>query len=466
MTGAAPILRPVPVAHDAEALLLGIMLMRPAALDGVRASLRAEHFADDRHGLIWDAICAAHDAGTPATVPTLRDWADRHLADSGGVRYLAQLAGTVGPAVTAPAYARLIVDMADRRALSRALQDGLDRLSSSDPGTTAAQLASEAEAALRAITERGTGTGRIKLATAADQAITEAEAAHQGKTRALLTGINTIDDAMGGIYPQDLVILAARPGMGKTALALSIARNVAGRGQGVLVFSLEMSATALTRRLLAGEAGVSVHAMRRGQVGADGWVSLVRARPAMDLPIEIDDRAGLEPAEIRAAAMAARRRGNLALIVVDHIGKIRAPKDVSKHGPTAAVGFVSGEMKALAKDLDCPVIALCQLSRAVEARDDRRPQLGDLRQSGEIEQDADAVLMLYREAYYHRARTPKREPGETPDAYRARREQWDAELRDIERDAELALVKLRDGEPGTVRLGFDPRSITFGDPVE
>lgn len=466
MTAAAPILRPVPVAHDAEALLLGIVLMRPAALEGVRTMIRPEHFADDRHGLIWDAICTAHDAGTPATVPTLRDWADRHLAESGGVRFLAQLAGVVGPSVSAPAYARLIVDLADRRALSRALQEGLDRLASSDPGTTASRLAVDVETAIRAITDRGSGTGRVKLAAAADQAIAEAEAAYRGETRALLTGIDALDDAMGGMYPQDLVILAARPGMGKTALALSIARNVAGRGQGVLVFSLEMSATALARRLIAGEAALSVHAMRRGRLGQDGWVGLVRARPAMDLPIEIDDRAGLEIAEVRAAAMAAKRRGGLALVVVDHLGKLTAPREVAKHGPTATVGYVSSGLKALAKDLDCPVLALCQLSRAVEARDDKRPALGDLRQSGEIEQDADAVLMLYREAYYHRARQPKREPNETPDAYHARREQWQIELRDIERDAELALVKLRDGEPGSVRLGFDPRSITFGDPQE
>jgi replicative DNA helicase len=459
-----PTAREAPRNYDAEMAVLGGIMSRAGALDTVRSFLKDEHFADDRHGAIYRGCCVLQDRGEQANPITLKNWAEASgvLDALGGAQYLLKLTAGVITVVNLRDYALSVIETFKRRAMLGELQVAIDRLYGANIEDTAATVADSVQAEIGRIAEDGVASPVVTLLQATDRALADAEAAYQGRTNALLSGINALDDALGGMYPQDLLVLAGRPGMGKTALAMTIARNVAVRGQRVMIFSLEMGAAALARRLLCADAGVSVHAVRRGtRMTQENWDSLIKAKPGLDLPILIDDRPGQLISAMRAKALSAKRRGGLALVIVDHIGKVAAPPEIQKHGLTAETTHVSGGLKHLAKELDCPVIALSQLSRAVEGRDDKRPNLADLRQSGSIEQDADAVMMLYREAYYLKQKRPKR--AGTTEAYNAELADWETSLRAIENEAEVALPKVRDGEPTTVNVRFDPKTISFGD---
>lgn len=455
-----------PSSPDAEMALLGALLMHASALDIVRPTLAAEHFADDRHGRIYDAICAMSDAGLPATVLGLKAWAEQQseLEGLGGWPYIAKLAGSVVTAIGARDYARHILDLWRRRQLMQAAQSLIDEAQAADAARSPAAIADSLVTAVDGIFN-GTGDGPLaSLTDAVGAAVQAAEAAHKGVRTAVPTGFAALDQLIGGFEPGGLYVIGGRPGMGKTSAGLWIAYNAAAAGHRALFVSLEMADAQLGRRIAAGLAGVNLEAIKTGRLNPADWEMLLRAQRRVDgLPLWIDDRAGLTLAQIAGRARQAARKAPLKLIVVDHLGLIAPPREIARHGLTAAVEHASNGLKRLAKDLGCPVIVLCQLSRAVEGRDDKRPTLADLRQSGAIEQDADAVMFVYREAYYRRRERPAREPGESADAYAARMTGWTAEVDAIARDAEIIVAKQRDGAIGAARLAYDEPTARFED---
>lgn len=279
------------------------------------------------------------------------------------------------------------------------------------------------------------------------------------------TSFRSIDTMLGGLEDGTLTVLAGRPGMGKSALGWQIAINVARQSIGVLAVFLEMSATELGRRALSAASGVPIVTIKRGTMTTDQASAMVRARrETHDLPLTIEDAGGPTSGMISLKAKAARRRHGLGLIMIDHLHIVAPDAADARQGPTHAVGQISSAMKRLAKEMNCPVLLLAQLNRAVEVRDDKRPGLGDLRQSGGIEQDADAVMFVYRSEYYMKAEPDRRE-AETPEKYNARVRDFRAALAKQAGTAELIVAKVRDGETGTISLGFHGPTTSFNEPL-
>lgn len=466
MTVSAILPQVPPSSPDAEMALLGALLMHASALDIVRPTLAPEHFADDRHGRIYAAICAMSDAGLPATVLGLKAWAEQQseLEGLGGWPYLAKLAGSIVTAHGARDYARHILDLWRRRQLMQAAQSLIDEAGAADPARSPAALADDLAAAVDRVFSGAADGPLASITDAVAGAIAAAEAAHKGHRDGIPTGFAALDALIGGLEPGGLYVVGGRPGMGKTSLGLWIAHNAAAAGRRALYVSLEMADRQLGRRIVAGLAGVDLARMKEGRLSPADWQRIAAARARVEgLPLVLDDRAGLTLAQIAGRARSVARRAPLGLVIVDHLGLIAPPREIARHGLTAAVEHASNGLKRLAKDLSCPVVALCQLSRGVEGREDKRPTLADLRQSGAIEQDADAVMFVYREAYYRRRERPAREPGESIDAYAARLEGWKAEIDAIVRDAEIIVAKQRDGAIGACRLAYDEPTARFED---
>jgi replicative DNA helicase len=279
----------------------------------------------------------------------------------------------------------------------------------------------------------------------------------------ITTGYTEIDRMLGGLEKANVYVLAARPSMGKTALATGIARNTARAGNRTAIFELEMSAEQLGRRLIAPMCGLSPFDLKVGAIeDANQWQRLLEAQRDLDkLPLWIDDQPGLTPAKIRARARRMKRRKGLDLIIIDHLGIVAPPAEAARQGATYAVGQISNAFKRLAKELDVPVLLLCQLSRATEGRDDKRPTLADLRQSGEIEQDADVVMFIYRDSYYLERARPQKRPGEDEPDYNKRVVDWMGLCDKARGLAEIIVAKQRDGAIGTVKLAFDEAMAKF-----
>ena len=297
-----------------------------------------------------------------------------------------------------------------------------------------------------------------------------------GHVSGITTGLNSLNAKIGGMHNSDLMILAGRPGMGKTSLATNIAFNAAdgccatGRrdrqksvGAAVAFFSLEMSADQLATRILAEQSGISSEALRMGKISRADFQKLSLASQRLaDLPLFIDDTPGLTIAALRTRARRLKRRHDIGLIVVDYLQLLQGTGRANDNRVNE-ISEISRGLKTLAKELEVPVIALSQLSRAVEQREDKRPQLSDLRESGSIEQDADMVLFVYREDYYIAAKEPKRpvenDDAKTHDAHAA----WAADMERVFGLAELIIAKQRHGATGKVRLRFEPKITRFSD---
>lgn len=467
MSDAAPLLQLAPASPDVEMAVLGGLLAHPAALDVARTIVEPRHFADDRHGRIFEAVCAMADAGQPANPFTLRAWAERERAldDLGGAAYLAKLASTSLTAVAIRDHARHVVDLYRRRRLIGIAQFAIERAAKADPGEPPAALADQIQAELDAIFDGGADAPIVAARDAVHAAVTQAELAAKGQRQALATGFRDLDAITGGIEPGGLYVIGGRPGMGKTSLGLWIAYRAAREGHRVLFASLEMADAQLGRRIAAGLAGIPIERLRDAQrmTQAD-WSGLIKVEQQVaKLPLYLDDRAGQTVAGIAARARGLARGGRLGLLVVDHLGLIQPPREIARHGPTAIIEHASNALKRVAKDLACPVLLLCQLNRAVEGRDDKRPTLADLRQSGAIEQDADAVMFVYREAYYERRKHPRQEPGESAAAFGERMGAWRSGIEEVARRAEVIVAKQRDGALGHVDLAYDEPTATFDD---
>lgn len=457
---------------EAEQALLGAVLYDNAAFEPVD-HLKPEDFYEPLHSRIWQVIL--QKAGKDLAVePIMLDEAlrgDPAYLEIGGVRYLADLVDRCGPPSGAKGFGELIRDLAIRRELLRIAGEAAQEVVH-DRTRTAREHVEEVEQRLFALAETGSSQGFRSFSDYLTGAINMAAEAYQrdGGLAGLSTGLIDIDRKLGGLHKSDLIIIAARPAMGKTALATNIAFNVAkkyqwsqgddGRrvtqaGGSVAFFSLEMSGEQLATRILADAAGVSSDKIRRGLIEKHEFGHIRDAAELINsIPLHIDVSAGLNIAKLMARARRLHRTVGLDLVVVDYLQLATAPSR-RNDGRVQEISEITQGLKAMAKELNVPVIALSQLSRAVESREDKRPQLADLRESGSIEQDADVVAFIYREEYYLEKAEPK--------AGSVEHQKWQDEMNACRGVADLIIAKQRHGPIGTVRLAYKGEHTKFSD---
>jgi len=462
---------------EAEAALLGAIMIDNRIAEDFQQRLRPDHFFEAVHGRIYEAILRLLDRNciaNPVTLKPLFD-GDETLKEMGGPAYLAQLTGNTAALIGARDFANQVYDLAQLRALvsvGREMVDGaLDTSQAIDPK---GQIEA-AEVALYKVSEEGGAEGSVKtFAQATTAALKLAEKALNagGGLSGVTTGLQAVNAKLGGLHHSDLVILAGRPGMGKTALATNIAFNAARRwvrdaengippeksiGAKVAFFSLEMSADQLATRIMSEQSGIVSESIRSGKISTREMGDLIQAsRDLETLPLYIDDTPALTIAALRTRARRLKRRHGIGMIVVDYLQLLQGTGRATESNRVQEISEISRGLKTLAKELNVPVLALSQLSRAVEQREDKRPQLSDLRESGSIEQDADIVLFVYREEYYHSHREPS---DHNSDAHAA----WLSEGEKFFGISELIVAKQRHGATGKVNLQFEAKITKFSD---
>ena len=463
-----PVPRIPPTNIEAEQHLLGI-LMRQNRLLAHAEIVRPDDFANALHGRIFETLAkfiARGDVANPVTLRAIFDQ-DAALTEAGGARYLVQLATAaehLDDRQQVESYADEIHGCWLRRELGALLEEGAAATYRYQPDDPPAAQIERIEAALHRLAEGGqAGSGFQPLSVATGRALEIAEDAFKrgAKIAGVPTGFADLDKSLGGLHRSDLVILASRPGMGKTALALIMALHAAKNGETVGFYSLEMAAEQLGGRVLSGESGIAADWIRRADLNREHLDKLADARRQTDdLPLYIDATPGLTVAAMHSRARRLkRRRGGLDLIITDYLQLAQAPRPDGRREQNRVqeVSEITRGLKLLAKDLDVPVLALSQLSRSVETRDDKRPLLADLRESGSIEQDADVVMFLYRDEYY--LREPDPADAKAWSAWRDRSDQ-------VRNKAELIIAKNRHGPTDkTVKLHFNKATTQFSDLV-
>jgi replicative DNA helicase len=456
-----------PHSLEAEQALLGALLHNNLTFEKVAEFLRPEHFSDPSHARIYTAISHLIGRGHIADPITLKEYFDRDnaLQDVGGGQYLAQLAGSVISIINTEDYGRKIYDFYLRRQLIDVGEGIVNEAHTYDLDASAIDQIEFAEKKLFDLAtvgqqERGLQT----FSSALKQALTNAEVAYKRDSHVVgvTTGFKKLDEWLGGFHPSDLVILAGRPSMGKTALATNLAFNAARaslekkEGAAVAFFSLEMSSEQLANRILGQEAGLSSDLIRRGDIGKSDFPRLVEVSSRLNsLPFYIDDTPALSVPALRTRARRLMRHTGLGMIVIDYLQLLSSPGRKSAENRVVELSEITRSLKALAKELNVPVLALSQLSRAVEQRDDKRPQLADLRESGSIEQDADVVMFIYREEYYLSRKKPTGSDDKVAE--------WERSMKAVEKIAEVIMAKQRHGPIGTVQLHFEGRLTKFSD---
>ncbi|MBX9911180.1 MAG: replicative DNA helicase [Beijerinckiaceae bacterium] len=462
--------RPLPHDIDAEQGLLGAILLDNSVYTRIATLLDPDDFYDRIHAEIFDLVQTFIGGGRLASPITMKNVVGEMDFGDGmtGQQYLARLAGAAFPASTVVDYAKFIRDTAIQRRLYVLSESMMQRVLAFKPTDTASAMLDEMETAMAEIRPRGAaGAGQFQsFEAAALEAMEIANAAYGngGVLSGLSTGLDGLDEALGGLQRSDLLIIAGRPGSGKTSLATNIAFNVAkdlrekridGQKTGVVAFfSLEMSRAQLAARVLSEHCRVSGWRIRKGKVSQPEIESFVNAgRDLGSLPIQIDQTGEIPVASLAMRARALKKKLGIELIVVDYLQLVKASARGRNDNRVQEVTEITGALKGLAKELDVPVIALSQLSRKVEERDDKRPMLSDLRESGSIEQDADAVIFVYRDEYY----LQKREPPTGSE----RHNEWKLLMDDAHGRAELIIGKNRHGPETTVHVGFDSNLTKF-----
>jgi replicative DNA helicase len=471
---------------EAEAALLGALMIDNRLVEDIQLKLKAHHFFEPLHGRIYDSILRLTDSNRIANPVTLKPLFenDESIKEVGGPAYLAQLTGSGAAVIGARDFAEQIYDLALLRALigvGRELVEGA--LDTSEDVAPLAQI-ERAETELYKVAEQGGAEGKVKsFAEATKDALEMAEKALNsgGHLSGFTTGLEALNAKMGGLHKSDLVIVAGRPGMGKSALGTNMAFAAARRflrdsaeglepaksaGAPVVLFSLEMSADQLATRILSEQSGITSENLRTGKITQQEFRDLARAAAELEsLPLYIDDTPGLTIAALRTRARRLKRQKGIGMIVVDYLQLLQGTGRGGNENRVQEISEISRGLKQLAKELDAPVIALSQLSRQVEQREDKRPQLSDLRESGSIEQDADIVLFIYREDYYLKATEPDYPmPNETEKL--AKYEEWKSKFDPVAGRAEIMVSKQRHGSTGIVRVRFDGRTTKFSDAVD
>ncbi len=473
-------LRLPPSNLEAEQALLGALLANNKAYERVSEFLASEHFADPIHGRIYQSIARRIEAGQLADAVTLKAEFEHSgiLAEVGGTAYLAQLLGAMVGIINAGDYGRAIHDSWIRRQLVDLGEVVVNRAFGDEDAIDGRAQIEAAEQALFDLATRGSAEGGfITFDRALTEAIAGAERAFQrsGHVSGLSTGLRDLDQRLGGLHPADLLILAGRPGMGKTALATKIAfgaalalRAEAAGGAApraaAAIFSLEMSAEQLASRILAENARISGDRIRRGDIAQRDFDRFVEvSRTLTGLPLEIDDTPAITLSALRTRCRRLKRTRGLALVVVDYLQLMRPAAGTRPENRVLEISQITQGLKAIAKELAVPVIALSQLSRAVESREDKRPQLSDLRESGTIEQDADAVMFIYRDEYYLQQRAPKQLAFDSEEKYQDALAKWQRDMDRVYNKAELFIAKQRHGPTGKIDLFFEAEFTRFAD---
>lgn len=470
--------RTMPHNLEAEQGLLGMLLIDNRNAEKVNDLIKPDHFSHPTHGKIYEAILRMIDKGLEAKATTLKDYfeKDEALAGVGGTKYLVELATEVPLLNDVRDYAKTIFDRHLRREIIRFNQDVSTMAFSYALEQDAENILVEAEGRLYKLAETGQSSqsGFVTLRDSVRVAIEYAEAAFKSDTHVtgITTGLKDLDEKLGGLHNSDLLILAARPSMGKTSLAVNIAFNAAkafaeGKPGGGRVgfFSLEMSSDQLATRILSDCSGISGDSLRKGNIKEAEFISFVQAAQTLSsVPLYIDDTPALTIAQVRSRARRLKRQHGLELLIVDYLQLLQGSGGRQSEGNRVLeISEITRGLKAIAKELQIPVIALSQLSRAVESREDKRPMLSDLRESGSIEQDADCVMFIYRREYYMSREVPEKRGGEDDSKFNDRYQQWTQELQDCANVADVIVAKQRHGPIGTVQLFFDSNVTRFGD---
>jgi len=466
--------RTAPHNIEAEQSLLGAVLVNNEALYRVSDFLEPTHFFEPIHQQIFDIARSLIRTGKLASPVTLKTFlpADANIAGLTLPQYLARLAAEATTIINAADYGRAIYDLAIRRDLIQIGEEMVNVAFDAPVDFAPREQIEDAERRLYDLAETGRyGGGFLRFETALTTALEMASHAYQrdGKLSGLATGLRDLDSKMGGLQKSDRIILAGRPGMGKTSLATNIAYNVArawlgevqADGQTITVnggrvgfFSLEMSAEQLATRILSEQTDISSSKIRRGEITqADFEVIKDKSIEIQNLPLFIDETGGLSIAQLAARARRLKRQRGLDLIVIDYIQLLQGSTKRSSENRVQEITEITTNLKALAKELTVPIIALSQLSRQVENREDKRPQLSDLRESGSIEQDADVVLFVFREEYYLTNKEPR--PGSDEHI------KWQTDMEAAHGKAEVIIGKQRHGPTGTVNLQFEASVTRF-----
>ena len=453
---------------EAEQALLGSILVNNDIIDEVSSLVTSNIFYDPAHVKIYEVIESLNNKGMIANPITLKNFfeKDNMLNEVGGTEYLVKLTRFSGSTKQAIDYAKIIHEMYLRRELVQ-ISDKLsnDTINANSQEQNAENIIEDTEKSLFDLAERGSfSQSFLKFNQALDQTIQMATLAMQNDQGivGVPTGLSALDEKLGGLHKSDLIILAGRPSMGKTALATNIAYNAAQNilkrqeKSSIAFFSLEMSSEQLSTRILSEQARIKSDDIRRGKVTEEEVNRYIEtSRNIYNLPLYIDETPAITIATLSNRARRIKRLFGLNLIVVDYIQLMRSSSNKKNDGRVQEISEITQGLKALAKELSVPVLALSQLSRAVEQRDDKQPQLADLRESGSIEQDADVVMFVYREAYYLERKQPKLGSIEYAE--------WQSKMNDVNGLADIILGKQRHGPTGTVKVEFEGIYTKFKD---
>ncbi len=449
---------------EAEQSVIGSILVTNEIFDEINTIISSANFYDPMHQKIFEAIENLIYKGMLANPITLKNYFSDEKDDLNIPEYLVKITKFSTSIRQATEYSRIIYDMFVRRELIKISEQTIDTAKLNDLNTSGQNIIENSERLLFDLAEKGSfNSSLIKFDEAMKQTIEMASAAYRNEEGivGVPTGLKDLDDRLGGLHQSDLIIIAGRPSMGKTALATNIAFNAAkkiqenGKKSSIAFFSLEMSSEQLSTRILAEQSRIKSNDIRRGRISDEQFDKFIEtSKDISELPLYIDETPAISIAAMSNRARRIKRLFGLDMIVVDYIQLMRGTLN-NKDGRVQEISEITQGLKAIAKELSVPVVALSQLSRAVEQRDDKKPQLSDLRESGSIEQDADVVMFVYREAYYLERKEPR--PATVEHA------EWQAKMNEVSNLAEIVIGKQRHGPTGNIMLEFEAMFTKFKD---
>ncbi len=448
---------------EAEQSVIGSILLTNEIFDEVSLIISNKNFYDPVHKKIFEALEKLIYGGLLANPITLKNYFEKENDDLNIPEYLVKITKFSTSSRQALEYSKLIFDLFVKRELIKISSEVIDQAKLNDLGNDGQKLIENYEKSLFDLAEKGSfSSSLIKFDEAMRQTIEMASNAYKNEEGivGVPTGLKDLDDRLGGLHKSDLIIIAGRPSMGKTALATNIAFNAAKKIQdnaeksSIAFFSLEMSSEQLSTRILAEQSRIKSNDIRRGKISEEQFDKFIEtSKDISELPLYIDETPAITIAALSNRARRIKRLYGLDMVVIDYIQLMRASNQ--NNGRVQEISEITQGLKALAKELAVPVLALSQLSRAVEQRDDKKPQLSDLRESGSIEQDADVVMFVYREAYYLQGKEPR--PATVEHA------EWQAKMNEVSHLAELIIQKQRHGPTGNVMLEFEAMFTKFKD---
>jgi len=451
---------------EAEQAVIGSVLTSNEIFDDISSIISENNFYDPLHQKIYSAINNLIYKGMLANPITLKSYFENEKDDLNIPEYLIKITKFATSSRQSIEYSKIIYDMYVRRELIKISENIIDNAKMSDLNISGQSIIEDSEKILYDLAEKGSvSSSLIKFDDAVKQTIDMASSAYKNEEGivGVPTGLRDLDDRLGGLHKSDLIIIAGRPSMGKTALATNIAFHAAkkiqesGRKGAIAFFSLEMSSEQLSTRILAEQSRIKSNDIRRGKISEEQFEQFIEtSKDISELPLYIDETPAISVAALSNRARRIKRLYGLDMLVIDYIQLMRASSAV-KEGRVQEISEITQGLKALAKELTIPVLALSQLSRAVEQRDDKKPLLSDLRESGSIEQDADVVMFVYRESYYLKAKEPR--PATVEHA------EWQAKMNEVSHLAELIIGKQRHGPTGNVMLEFEEMFTKFKDAV-